>query len=80
MARLTAADRRKLPKKDFAGPDESYPDEDEAHAKDALSRVSANGSPKVKAEVRRKVAKKYPDIKVKRGKPDYPKVAEEYVK
>lgn len=88
MAKLTAAARKRLPKKDFAGPDDSYPDEDIAHARDALSRVSANGSPKVKAEVRRNVQRKYPSIdKGKKssakkrgdGKPRYPKVAAEYV-
>ena len=64
MSRLTAKRRKSLPKKDFAGPDGSYPDEDRAHAEDALSRVSANGSPEVKAMVRRKVHKKYPNMQV----------------
>ena len=32
MARLTAAKRRSLPKRVFAGPGESYPVEDDAHA------------------------------------------------
>lgn len=63
MAKLTSGARGKLPAKDFAGPNKSYPDENKAHARDALSRVSANGSPKVKAEVREKVAEKYPTIK-----------------
>ncbi len=36
-----------------------------AAARDALSRVSANGSPAEKAEVRRKVESKYPTIKQK---------------
>ena len=55
MAKLNAATRKKLPSKDFAGPDRSYPDEDKGHAKAALSRVSEFGSPNVKAEVRAKV-------------------------
>jgi hypothetical protein len=65
MAKLKASARNKLPGKDFAGPKRSYPIEDEAHARDALSRVSANGSSKEKAEVRRKVENKFPGIKQK---------------
>jgi hypothetical protein len=63
MAKLTSGARGKLPGKDFAGPNKSYPDENKSHARDALSRVAANGSPAVKAEVRHKVAEKYPGIK-----------------
>lgn len=66
MAKLTTKARKRLPTKDFAGPGRSYPIENPSHARDALSRVSANGSPKVKAEVRAKVAKKYPSIVQKR--------------
>lgn len=36
---MTAAQRRKLPKKDFAGPDDSYPVEDWTHAANAKSRA-----------------------------------------
>jgi hypothetical protein len=36
MARLTAAQRRKLPKKVFAGPHRSFPIPDKAHARAAL--------------------------------------------
>lgn len=68
MGKLNAAARAKLPARDFAGPDGSYPDEDPGHARDALARVSEFGSPKVKAEVRRNVAKKYPGMAVKRLK------------
>lgn len=63
MAKLTGKERKGLPAKNFAGPKRSYPIEDKNHARDALSRVSANGSPAVKAEVRKKVAEKYPTIK-----------------
>lgn len=66
MGKLNAKARKALPADDFAGPGKSYPDEDKNHAKDALSRVSADGSPAVKAEVRKKVAKKYPSMKVSR--------------
>jgi hypothetical protein len=62
MAKLTSSDRNKIANKNFAGPDRSYPDEDKSHARNALSRVSQNGSPAVKAEVRAKVHSKYPDI------------------
>lgn len=65
MAKLTSAGRDKIAPKNFAGPNKSYPIEDKSHARNALSRVSANGSPAVKAEVRAKVAEKYPAI----GKP-----------
>jgi len=67
MAKLTSQTRNRLPGKDFAGPDRSYPIEDASHARNALSRVSANGSPAEKAEVRRKVHAKFPAIG-KKGK------------
>lgn len=63
MAKLTTAGRDKIAPKNFAGPNKSYPVEDKSHARNALSRVAANGSPAVKAEVRAKVAEKYPTIK-----------------
>lgn len=63
MAPLTTNGRDKISPKNFAGPDKSYPIEDKSHARNALSRVAANGSPAVKAEVREKVAAKYPAIK-----------------
>lgn len=61
MAKLTAKTRNAIPSKDFAGPDRSFPIEDEPHAKNALSRVS-NKSPALKARVRAKVKSKYPNI------------------
>lgn len=63
VAKLTTKERKALPKKDFAAKGGKYPVNDEAHARNALSRVSANGSPKEKAEVRAKVANKFPGIK-----------------
>lgn len=62
MAKLTTAGRNKIAGKNFAGPARSYPIENASHARNALSRVSANGSPAVKAEVRAKVHAKYPSI------------------
>lgn len=64
MGKLDAADRSELPKGDFAGPDRSYPVNDEGHARAALSRVSEYGDPELKARVKRKVREKYPDIEV----------------
>ena len=65
MAKLTAATRKKISGKNFAGPDRSYPIEDVSHARNALSRVSQYGSPALKARVRAKVHAKYPGM----GKP-----------
>jgi hypothetical protein len=71
MAKLTAKDRQRLPRSDFALPGKgagrkgagsgSYPIPDASHARNALAR-SANKSPAVKAAVRRKVHAKYPGI------------------
>lgn len=67
MAKLTGRERKGLPKGDFAVPSKapgsgSYPIPDRSHAANALSRVSANGSPAEKAEVRAKVHARYPDM------------------
>ena len=62
MAALTSKERKKLPTKDFAGPDRSYPIQDKSHARNALARVSQHGSASEKAEVRRKVERKFPSI------------------
>lgn len=64
MAKLTAAARKKIPTKEFAGPDRSYPIADKSHARNALARVSQHGSPALKAKVRAKVHAKYPSIKI----------------
>ena len=68
MAPLTTKSRGNLPTKSFAGPDRSYPINDPAHARNALSRVSQFGSPDLKAQVRAKVHAKYPSI----GQKNYP--------
>jgi hypothetical protein len=59
---LDAAARHRLPRKDFALPGGRYPVEDKAHARNALSRVSGNGSPEEKAAVKAKVCRKYPGL------------------
>lgn len=68
--RLTAAQRKKLPKSSFANKPKagsakgkatggSYPIPDRKHAKAALSMVSRHGTPAQKARVRKAVAKKF---------------------
>lgn len=63
MAKLTSAKRDAIPTSEFAGPDRSYPIEDKSHARNALARVSQFGTAGLKAKVREKVYRKYPDIK-----------------
>lgn len=63
MAKLTTAQRKSLPKSDFALPGKrAYPVNDKSHARNALARVSQHGSPAEKKEVRAKVHAKYPDL------------------
>lgn len=81
--KLTAGERQKLPRSDFALPGRgsgpkgagsgSYPVPDASHARAALSRVSANGTPAEKAEVRAKVHAKFPGIKSRRAEKRYGK-------
>lgn len=64
MAKLTSAERNKLPSSDFAYPKtRSYPIEDEAHARDALARAVQHGNA-VEAHVAAAVRKKFPGIEV----------------
>lgn len=60
--KLTAKKRNSLPSKSFALAGRRYPIEDENHARNALSRVSGNGSSEEKAKVRAAVHRKYPNI------------------
>ena len=53
MARLSASARKKLPGKSFAGPGRSFPMEDKAHARAALS-LQRFASPATKAKIRAK--------------------------
>jgi hypothetical protein len=63
MAKLSTSARKALPAKSFAEPDKrKYPIENEAHARNALSRVSQSGTPTEKAKVKAAVKKKYPSI------------------
>lgn len=58
MAKLTSAERSKLPNSDFAGPDRSYPVMDKAHARAAKSRASQFASPALKTKIDEKANKK----------------------
>lgn len=63
MAKLTSKERNRLPDSAFAGPNRSFPVEDKSHARNALARAS-QFHPELKAKIRAKVAKKFPDIKL----------------
>jgi len=63
MTKLTTATRKKIPTSEFALPGRRYPIEDEAHARNALARVSQDGTPGEKTIVRRKVHRFFPDLK-----------------
>jgi hypothetical protein len=70
MAKLSAADRRRVPKRRFGVPSKapasgSYPMPDRSHAINAEARAS--GKP-VQAQVDRKARELYPDIGKKRRK------------
>ena len=64
MAELTSKKRNKLPGKAFALSGRRYPIEDKSHPRNALARVSQHGTAEEKAQVRRKVHSKYPNIGV----------------
>jgi hypothetical protein len=59
---LTTKARKALPASSFALAGRRYPIEDEAHARNALARVSQYGSPEEKAKVRAAVRRRYPGI------------------
>lgn len=61
--KLTYAQRKMLPRKDFAIPEKRmYPINDENHARSALSRVAAFGTPEEQRQVRMAVLKRYPQL------------------
>lgn len=66
-AELTTKKRNELPDSAFALPGGRYPIPDEAHARNALSRVVQNGSPEEIAKVRAAVRRKFPNIDVSGG-------------
>lgn len=63
MAKLTGKQREAMPAKEFAGPHRSFPINDENHARNALARAS-QFHPELKASIRAKVHRKFPDIKL----------------
>lgn len=66
MAKLKASTRSKMKSTSFALPGKkAYPINDLNHARAALSRVAANGTPAQKKQVRAAVTKKYPSLKKK---------------
>ena len=70
MAKLSAAQRKKIPRSKFAIPSKapgagSYPIQDKAHARNALARAS--GKP-VAAQVRAAVHRAYPSLPKGSGK------------
>ncbi len=71
MAKLTAAKRNALPGNVFAGPDRSYPIPDASHARNALARASQHAGPDLKAKIRAKVKRKFPDIHVEGEQPKH---------
>lgn len=75
---ISKAKRESLPKKDFGLPSKAkgeakgqpgnYPIDTKKRAANALSRVSQHGTSSEKAQVRARVAKKYPEIEQSKGK------------
>ena len=65
MTKLTAATREGLSERSFALAGRRYPIEDIAHARNALARVSQDGTPAEQEEVRRKVHERYPELRHK---------------
>jgi hypothetical protein len=51
MAKLSAAERKKLPASDFGGPGRSYPMPDKNHARLAKAMAAKYASPSVRAKV-----------------------------
>lgn len=65
MAKLTTQARDNLPGRSFALKGRRYPIEDIVHARNALARVSQDGTPAEQDEVRRKVSRLYPGLRHK---------------
>ena len=63
MTKLTTKTRDALPEGKFALAGRRYPIEDIAHARNALARVSQDGTPAEQETVRRKVRALYPELK-----------------
>jgi hypothetical protein len=71
MGILTAKQRANLPRSDFAIPEtRQYPIHDETHARDALARVNAFGSPREKELVYKAVHARYPTLRLQQVNPE----------
>ena len=69
MSKLTSKQRKAMPTSEFAEPEKrKYPIPDKNHARNALSRVSGNGTAAEKEQVRSAVKQKFPTIGKKKGK------------
>lgn len=64
LAVLNAKKRKALKPSQFALGEDKYPIPDEAHARNAISRVMQNGTPAQQAIVKAAVRRKFPQIKV----------------
>jgi hypothetical protein len=63
--RNTKSGRAAMPASDFGLPAQRrYRIDDPAHARDALGRAKANATPVQQAQIRKRVAAKYPSMKV----------------
>lgn len=62
MADLTAKSRNALPDSAFALAGRRYPIENASHARNALARVSQNGTPEEQSQIRSALHRSYPDI------------------
>lgn len=60
--KLSYGARKSLPDSDFALPGRKYPIEDLPHARNALARVSQNGSSAEKSKVRNAVSSRWASI------------------
>jgi hypothetical protein len=64
MAKLTSKARNSLKSSEFVFPEQrKFPVEDRSHAVNALARASQSGVESIKAKVKEKVYKKYPDLR-----------------
>ena len=64
MSVLSTKQRDALPDSAFALPGRRFPVHDLAHARDALARVAANGTPAEQVKVRSEVRRRYPNMDV----------------
>lgn len=63
MSKISYSDRKEMPRGEFAEPKKrKYPIPDTSHARNALARVSGNGTPTEKAMVRAEVSRRFPNI------------------